>query len=140
MTANDSLHLPSDNPDAPEPDLSCPKCHNPDSLILESLGPMTTGCVDQVSIEYSCGACESFYAHDAPFKSVGRLLAATSTTSNVLQIGGKYIHCGEPMLAGELHYTTLKVDDDDLADAPAVTVETSVLRCHCGFQMSIPTH
>ncbi|WP_427006123.1 hypothetical protein [Pseudarthrobacter sp. H2] len=62
-------------------------------------------------------------------------------TPEVLQSGGGYIHCGEPVHAAGSGLRSV--------DAPMTTEQTSegvlelylrtrVLRCGCGFQMEIP--
>lgn len=119
--------------------LDCTICHTDQHLIIEAIQPAESRTAGLVSIEYSCGNCEAFFAHEARVESVAKLLGKSRSETGVLQFGAHYIHCGEPMSRGRLKLTTLKVTDGDLIDAPGVAIPTTVLRCRCGFQMAIPT-
>jgi hypothetical protein len=65
--------------------------------------------------------------------------------ADVLRLGGKYIHCGEPMHAAgsELRsvyapMTTEPVSGEQTSQgALEVYLHTRVLHCGCGFQMEI---
>lgn len=67
-------------------------------------------------------------------------------TSGVLQFGGEYIHCGEPMHAAgsELRsiYAPMTTEpvpaEQTTGEVLEVYLRTRVLRCGCGFQMEIP--
>jgi hypothetical protein len=67
-------------------------------------------------------------------------------TPEVLQLGGKYIHCGEPMQATDsaLHsiyapMTTEHAPTEQTSNGLLeVYLRTRVQRCICGFQMEIP--
>lgn len=120
--------------------LNCTNCHTDENLIIESINFPAERTPGLVAIEYSCGACEAFFAHDARTESVAKILGRSHSATGVLQFGGHYIHCGEPMSRGRLKITTLKVSDGDLIDAPGVEIPSAVLRCRCGFQMAIPSH
>jgi hypothetical protein len=60
---------------------------------------------------------------------------------DVLQFGGEYIHCGEPMHAAgsELRSIYSPVSTESATEGLLeVYLSTRVLRCDCGFQMEIP--
>ncbi|PYI38633.1 hypothetical protein CVS30_08690 [Arthrobacter psychrolactophilus] len=118
--------------------LSCVYCRTDLHLIVESIQTPDSKKPGFVSIEYSCGHCEAFFAHDASVESVAKLLANSHCETGVLQFGSYYIHCGEPMTPGRIKLARLKVSDGDLADAPGLAVPSMVLRCRCGFQISLP--
>ena len=138
MTINSSLNAPSDSQESPNSSISCTRCRSADHLILELIGPLVPRITGRVSLEYSCGKCESFYVQDASVQEVAKFLTGKPATREVLHFGNSYIHCGEPMEEAEFRLAALRVKEGDLLDAPAVKVESSVLRCQCGFQMSIP--
>ncbi|MFC8302678.1 hypothetical protein ACFUCV_03235 [Specibacter sp. NPDC057265] len=118
--------------------ISCTTCNSAEKLIIESLdfaGPKLLG---RLALSYSCGNCLTPYVHESTPVDVARFLANQPDPAPVAHLGGHYIHCGEPMAEGALQLTAMKVDDDDLASAPAVEVESTVLRCQCGFQMAVP--
>jgi hypothetical protein len=138
MTFNPSLQA-SDVPSFDEEnDIVCVRCNSSAALTLESIGPVSPRMDGWVTVEYSCGKCDTFYAHAAPVVSVAKILAMSNTPTGVLQFGRYFIHCGEPMEKTTIQPSRLRVDDSDLAAVPTVQVPTAVLRCHCGFQMAIP--
>jgi hypothetical protein len=67
-------------------------------------------------------------------------------TPGVLQLGGKYIHCGEPMHAGDSGVRSIYAPTNTECTPVEQTskgllevyLRTRVLRCGCGFQMEIP--
>lgn len=63
-------------------------------------------------------------------------------TVELLQFGGEFIHCGEPMQnsGAELRSirTPMTTDESDADRAFDIYLQTRVLRCGCGFQMEIP--
>lgn len=138
MAANPTLQTSDNGPGENYPSITCVRCHNAEALTIESIQPATPKVDGWVTVEYSCGTCETFYAHAAPVVSVARFLATSDTPSGVLQFGRYYIHCGEPMERTQLKLSRLNVTDGDLASAPAVRVPSAILRCNCGFQMTIP--
>lgn len=118
--------------------LDCTVCHTDSHLILESIQPSHSRTSGKVSVEYSCGKCKAFFAHETHVQSVARILAKNHGSGGILKFGRYYIHCGEPMGRGSLKLTTLKMAGGDLLDATELELPTTVLRCHCGFQMTIP--
>jgi len=138
MEFQSSLQTP-ENPEHVEfPTIECVRCHSAKDLTLESIQPAKPKASGWVCVEYSCGECESFYAHAAPVASVAQFLATSETPSGVLQFGRYYIHCGEPMEKTRIELSRSHAFTAGLDDAPAIRLSSVVLRCHCGFQMTIP--
>jgi hypothetical protein len=121
----------------------CTQCHTDRFLTIETIEAIDGRERDVVSVSYNCGECEYFYRHAAKVPQVAAILNRPGPPKSlgVLQFGGEYIHCGEPMhVAGsELRnaYAVMKTDrePDSILD---VYLTTRVLRCSCGFQMEIP--
>ena len=97
MALDGFAHPSSENSLSKKPSIMCTQCHTPKHLILESLESCTPRVNGRVSVEYSCGNCESFYAHDVPVQDLAKFLHTESTSSGILHFGGTYIHCGESM-------------------------------------------
>lgn len=125
--------------DALETRISCSVCSSSDDLLLENwstVGDAQDGLID---LEYSCGACESYFAISCAHDDAAEVFELGNSRCGMLQYGEQYLHCGQIMEEGELEISALKVKGGDLFDAPAVQVEMTVLKCACGFQMSVPT-
>lgn len=120
------------------PQITCIDCRTSKHVTIESIQPVVPRSAGWVMVEYSCGKCESFYAHAASVQAVARVLATSDTQSGVLKFGRNYIHCGEPMEAIGSGFTGVRSDDDDLRDVLEVRIPTIGLKCRCGFQMVIP--
>lgn len=139
MAIDQSAHATSEFHEFRNDGLNCTNCHTDQHLIIEAIHPCDSRSAGLVALEYSCGKCEAFFAHDARVENVAKLLGTVKSETGILQFGPHYIHCGEPMRRGRLKVSTLKVTDGDLIDAPGVAIPSTVLRCRCGFQMAIPT-
>lgn len=122
--------------------LLCGKCRSTDHLDLETIESIEPHSGELlVSVSYTCLACESSYAHTAAFHEVAAVLNRNGTVSGLLQFGGQYFHCGEPMqfstTSARSVYAPLSTEDTDdgLMD---VYLKTRVLQCRCGFRMELP--
>ncbi|MEV7605059.1 hypothetical protein AB0N65_06435 [Paenarthrobacter sp. NPDC089322] len=122
--------------------LKCRKCGSADHLDLETIESIAPHPGDLlVSVSYTCLMCETSYAHTAAFHEVATVLNRNGTVSGLLQFGGEYFHCGEPMQfarsSARSVYAPITTDDvdDGLLD---VYLKTRVLQCHCGFRMELP--
>ncbi|WP_429387575.1 hypothetical protein [Paenarthrobacter sp. TE4293] len=86
---------------------------------IESLEPHAGELMVRVS--YTCQACEASYAHNAAFHDVAAVLNRTGSVTGLLQFGGVYFHCGEPMTfansSGRSVRAPLATEDAD--DGPA---------------------
>ncbi|VXC08746.1 conserved hypothetical protein [Arthrobacter sp. 9V] len=126
----------------PAKGLACTRCGSNDRLNLEtieSIEPHTGELM--VWVSYTCVACDSSYAHNAPFHDVAVVLNRSGNTTGLLQFGGAYFHCGEPMAFSESSarsvYAPMTTEDvdDGLLD---VYLKTKVIQCRCGFRMELP--
>ena len=121
----------------------CSTCGTSEHLVLDSIEPLKPPVNDLVYIAYTCVECDTFYAHMAAFHDVAAILNQQgATASGVLQFGGEYIHCGEPMKisATGFHsiYDPISTEDPSV-NLLDVYLATKVLQCSCGFRMEIPS-
>ncbi|MDR6986081.1 DNA-directed RNA polymerase subunit RPC12/RpoP [Paenarthrobacter nitroguajacolicus] len=106
---------------------------------IESLEPHAGELMVRVS--YTCQACEASYAHNAAFHDVAAVLNRTGSVTGLLQFGGVYFHCGEPMTFANSSGRSVRAPlatedaDDGLLD---VYLKTRVIQCRCGFRMELP--
>ena len=121
---------------APEPYAPwCTQCGTDDYLIIESVEP-TVGedAAEFLEISYTCSECDNFYGHPVRHSSVrARQLNAENTA--------QYLHCGEPMQPKDTSTASIfepVFTDPEGARVPEVQLDTTVLRCRCGFQISVP--
>lgn len=126
--------LPANN--APE-EITCRRCGTSEHLIIEALQALEPEQDGLVFVDYSCGECESFYAHEVSVKCLTEFISRVEAPLGVAEVGKAYVHCGEPMSEGGMKVTGI---DDPADDGRILNVllPTVVLRCRCGFQMSIP--
>ncbi|MHA7306505.1 hypothetical protein ACX80E_14895 [Arthrobacter sp. TMN-49] len=139
MTIDPSFRIENELAEFLQTTLSCSYCHTASYLMVESIESLRPKVSGQVSVEYSCGRCDAFFAHDAPVGLVAKLLMNCPTGTGVLKFGRYYIHCGEPMEKAKIRISKVQPSAEGLDPAPAVWLPSKVMRCHCGFQMSIPT-
>jgi len=121
--------------------LWCTECDTDEHLVIESIQALTPPRTGLVDAAYTCIECDFFYAHPATVAPVAAVLNRPGPGSGVLQFGGAYLHCGEPMsAAGSEHRSVyVPVSTEHSVDRPLeVYLRTRVLRCRCGFQMEIP--
>ncbi|WP_437772119.1 hypothetical protein [Arthrobacter sp. KNU40] len=60
----------------------------------------------------------------------------------VLQFGGEFIHCGEPMQISGTGFHSVYAPmstEDPAVDLLDVYLATKVLQCRCGFRMELPS-
>ncbi|WP_426998234.1 hypothetical protein [Pseudarthrobacter sp. N5] len=123
--------------------LWCAKCRTDDHLIIESMDALKPPETGMVQVSYTCVECDFFYAHAAAVPQVEAILnrPGPGAASGVLEFGGEYIHCGEPMhtAGSELRSIYAPVTTEQSGEGVLdVYLRTRVLRCGCGFQMEIP--
>lgn len=128
----------------PHPDyLHCTRCGTGEHILIHSLDPLPSPAQGLVVVSYSCEGCGGLHTQDASVSQVAAILnrPGPSAAADVLQFGGQYIHCGEPMHAAgsELRSVYSPVTTDTpAASFLGVYLSTRVLRCDCGFQMELP--
>ncbi|MCT9868642.1 hypothetical protein [Paenarthrobacter aurescens] len=122
--------------------LLCRRCRSADRLHLETIESIEPHAGElMVWVSYTCQACEASYAHNAAFHDVAAILNRNGSMSGLLQFGGMYFHCGEPMTFAKSSarsvYAPLTTEDvdDGLLD---VYLKTRVIQCRCGFRMELP--
>jgi hypothetical protein len=143
-----TISHPASPNEAPQPSADpiwCGNCNTTDHLILDSIEPLKPPVDGLVDISYTCIECDTFYAHVAVFLDAASILNERGSTIGVLQFGGEYVHCGQPMrLAGSAHrslHAPILTDDpgnDPARDLLDVYLKTKVLQCSCGFRMELP--
>ncbi|MHA7269874.1 hypothetical protein [Arthrobacter sp. HLT1-20] len=134
---------PSAKRDAPaaramEPPLECIGCQSAEYLTIESIQGLNPRIPGRVAVEYSCGRCEAFYAHDASVETIAKVLTNTPMAAGVLKFGRHYIHCGEPMERVDYRLPALMAQESTGQDNPPITWRPAQLRCRCGFRIAVP--
>jgi len=121
--------------------LRCGSCRRDVHQIIDTIEAPNPADTNVVEVSYTCIECDSFYASAATVPPVARILNRSATVPGVLQFGGEYIHCGEPMKpqGADLRsiYAPMHTDRPS-AGQLEVYLRTKVLHCGCGFQMEIP--
>jgi hypothetical protein len=138
MKTNPRLNKSEENPPLQMPQIFCSDCGTSEHLIIESIESLVPKRDGWIAVEYSCGNCESFYAHEASVQDVAVFLAEGDESLGVLKFGRHYIHCGEPMEESGMKILGIGVDEDEVTGLHYVRIPSVVLRCRCGFQMAIP--
>ncbi|MFH5879613.1 hypothetical protein [Arthrobacter sp. NA-172] len=111
-------------------------------MILDSAEPLKPPVSDLVEAAYTCSQCASFYTHPATFQDVSAIINLRGTASGVLQFGGEYVHCGEPMKIAGTGFRSVyapMTTEDPTVDLLDVYLATKVLQCRCGFRMELPS-
>lgn len=95
-----------------------------------------------VDVAYECSDCRYSYTQIASVQKVAAVLNRPGVTQGVLQFGGQYLHCGEPMKTKSCELRRIQAP---LVLKPKaqlrmyeVLINTRILGCHCGFRMEIP--
>ncbi len=123
-------------PEAAE--FTCARCSTPEHLVIESLHALEPAVDGWVMVDYSCSDCGSFYAHEVSVNCLTEFISGVEAPLGVVEVGQQYVHCGEPMQEGDMNLTGIADTASTDAPIPDVQLPTVVLRCRCGFQMSIP--
>lgn len=119
----------------------CAGCATDEHLVIESIQALEPPRTGLVKASYTCVECDCFYAHSAAVAQVAAIVNRPRQGPGLLQFGGAYLHCGEPMTAGGSEHRGIyaAVSTEQSGDVPLeVYLRTRVLRCRCGFQMEIP--
>ena len=122
---------------APEPYVPwCTYCGTDEFLIIESVEPAVgEDAAEFLEISYTCSECDRFYGHPVRHSPVwARRMNADSAVT-------QYLHCGEPMQPKDTSSVSIfepVYTGPDTIVFPEVQLDTTVLRCRCGFQMGVP--
>lgn len=135
--------LSGGTPQANGEHLHCLTCHSDKYLTIHSIEALTPPAHGRLTVTYTCDGCGDIRSQQAAAAQVTALLdhAGDRETTDVLQFGTEYIHCGEPMHAAgsELRSIYAPVTTEPATQGILdVYLSTRVLRCACGFQMEIP--
>lgn len=120
----------------------CGHCGTAEHVILDSIEPLKPPSAEFVDVAYTCVECDMFYAHAATFQDLAAILNQRGTVSGVLQFGGEFIHCGEPMQISGTGFHSVyapMTTEDPAVDLLDVYLATKVLQCRCGFRMELPS-
>ncbi|ALV44229.1 hypothetical protein MB46_00565 [Arthrobacter alpinus] len=55
---------------APAPEIHCSECNTAEYLTMESIQALSAKKDGWMAVDYSCGNCESYYAHDVSVEAV----------------------------------------------------------------------
>ncbi|KIA74969.1 MULTISPECIES: hypothetical protein [Paenarthrobacter] len=95
-----------------------------------------------VDVAYECHVCRYSYQQIASVQRVAAVLNRPGISQGVLQFGGQYLHCGEPMKTSSCELrriqTPLVLKPGGQLRMYEVLINTRILGCHCGFRMEIP--
>ncbi|WP_066300969.1 hypothetical protein [Arthrobacter luteolus] len=113
----------------------CTYCGTDEYLIIESVEPSTTAdAAEFLEVSYTCGECDRFYGHPVRHSP----LWARRVVSEPGE--AEYLHCGEPMQPKDSRTISLfePLSTEQADTPPEVRLETTILRCSCGFQIELP--
>jgi hypothetical protein len=129
----------------PHPDqLRCLSCGTDRHLMIHSIDPPNPPRRGLVAVTYTCTRCQETQIRETSVNGVAAILnrPGPAPAADVLQFGGKYIHCGEPMHSAGTELRSIYSTVTTRTSAPdllEVYLRTRVLRCNCGFQVEIPS-
>ena len=113
----------------------CSSCGTDEYLIIESVEPSTTAdAAEFLEVSYTCGECDRFYGHPVRHSPLWARRAVSEPSDT------EYLHCGEPMQPKDSRTVSLfePLSTERNEQTPDVRLETTTLRCSCGFQIEIP--
>ncbi|MBD7995067.1 hypothetical protein H9639_07135 [Arthrobacter sp. Sa2CUA1] len=114
----------------------CSYCGTDEFLIIESVENSTTAdAAEFLEISYTCGECDRFYGHPVRHSPLWARRAVSEPSDT------EYLHCGEPMQPKDSRTISLSepLSTEHQNAVPSdVRLETSILRCSCGFQIELP--
>lgn len=140
MTSNRPPRSVDNSLVSPESLLVCATCHTAKHLIIESIQPHKPRLPGIVEVEYSCERCQSYSAHACSVGAINSLLNpndASDEGTGVIQFGGEYIHCGEPMERTNSLAFMLDPSNNQSLEGPLGDRPPTVLQCHCGFHLEL---
>jgi hypothetical protein len=143
MSTISEPYLPGGGHDPHGDPLRCLDCHTDRHLVIESMEAPSPPVPGVIAVSYTCTACGHYRSHPATAPQIAAILnrPGPERISGILQFGGDYFHCGEPMhtACSELRgiYAPLRTEQTS-EGVLNVYLRTRVLHCVCGFQMEIP--
>ncbi|MEV7605862.1 hypothetical protein AB0N65_10540 [Paenarthrobacter sp. NPDC089322] len=142
MPAQPASRVPDEAHQPPDEPLWCAHCNTDQHLLVNSIQSHYPPAPNTVDVAYECRACRYSYEQTASVQRVAVVLNRPGISQGVLQFGGQYLHCGEPMKTRSCELRTIEAS---LALQPGrpvrvyeVYINTRVLGCKCGFRMETP--
>lgn len=96
---------------------------------------------ETLAVAFNCAGCGGARVLSTTAGFVAAVLACSTANNDILDLGAKYIHCGEPMPPAD---PDLRSSQTPLSTQQRPTdrleayLRIRVLRCRCGFQMEKP--
>ncbi|WP_284977020.1 hypothetical protein [Arthrobacter sp. efr-133-TYG-104] len=142
MPAQPASRVPDEAQQPPDEPLWCKHCDADQHLSVDSIQSHYPPLPNVVDVTYECSACRYSYEHTASIQRVALVLNRPGVTPGVLQFGGQFLHCGEPMKtqSHELRriQCLLALEPRSSEQLYETCINTRILGCHCGFRMEIP--
>lgn len=142
MPAQPASRIPDEAHQPPDEPLWCKRCNTDKHLLVNSIQSHYPPAPNMVDVAYECHACSYAYQQVASVQRVALVLNRPGVSQGVLQFGGQYLHCGEPMKTKSCELRRIQAP---LVLRPGgqlrmyeVLINTRILGCHCGFRMEIP--
>ncbi|GAC1384689.1 MAG: hypothetical protein NVSMB43_25080 [Pseudarthrobacter sp.] len=140
MTTISSTYLPRDahQPRGKQP--WCAACDTDLHLVVDSIAVMDRQR-GALAVAVNCAKCGDSRVLSTTAGFVAAILARSSPNDDVVHVGAKYIHCGEPMSTSDQDHRSARMPvstQPRAEDFLGVYLQTRVLRCRCGFQMELP--
>ena len=141
MSAQPESRVP-DEAHQPDDPLWCTRCNTDQHLVVDSIQSHYPPSPNTVDVAYECHACNYSYDQTATVQRVAVVLNRPGVSQGILQFGGQYLHCGEPMRTSSCELRRIQAP---LVLKPGgqlrmyeVIINTRILGCPCGFHMEIP--
>ncbi|MFE4196133.1 hypothetical protein ACFRJ9_09735 [Paenarthrobacter sp. NPDC056912] len=142
MPAQPASRVPDEAQQPPDEPLWCARCNTDQHLLVNSIQSHYPPVPNVVDVSYECLACRFSYRKLASVQKVAVVLNRPGITQGLLQFGGQYLHCGEPMKTKSCELrriqASLSLSHGVRERLYEVYINTRILGCHCGFRMEIP--
>ncbi|MBM7791708.1 hypothetical protein [Paenarthrobacter ilicis] len=142
MPAQPASRVPDEAHQPPDPPLWCHRCNTDKRLVVNSIESHYPPVPNMVDVAYECCDCRYIYRQVASVQKVAVILNRPGLVQGVLQFGGQYLHCGEPMKTKSCELrriqAPLALNPREPLRMYEVLINTRILGCLCGFRMEIP--
>ncbi|MFJ5956162.1 hypothetical protein ACIQC5_09405 [Paenarthrobacter sp. NPDC092416] len=142
MPAQPASRVPDEAHQPPDEPLWCARCNSDQYLLVDTIQSHYPPIPNVVDVAYECRACQYSYEQTATVHRVALILNRPGKTPGVLQFGGQFLHCGEPMKTKSCELRRIQAPIGPTSDGreriAEVYINTRVLGCACGFRMEIP--
>ncbi|MFJ4210077.1 hypothetical protein ACIPY2_16615 [Paenarthrobacter sp. NPDC089675] len=142
MPAQPASRVPDEAHQPPDEPLWCSHCNTDQHLVVDSIQSHYPPMPNMVDVSYECLACKYSYEQLASVQKVAVILNRPGTQQGVLQFGGQYLHCGNPMKTRSCELrriqAPLALGVGKAEQLYEVYINTRILGCTCGFRMEIP--